>query len=129
MFRFLSQTRIALPLAILVTASLPAAVDAGWMGFRNDTRSTLVIQESVSSGRVVSRVGKPQRIYTNETIRDTSATPAGTGRLRFLIRRIQTRHFIRADFPVRELERMCYLCSSWMAREGCSSKQFARRLA
>ena len=73
MFRFLSQTRIALLLAILVTASLPAAVDAGWMGFRNDRRSTLVIQESVSSGTVVGRVGKPQRIYTNETIRDTAA--------------------------------------------------------
>ncbi len=75
MLPFLTHTRIFVPLTVLVTAAVPAA-HAGWMGFRNDTRSTLVIQETLPSG-AVGRAGKPQKIYTNETIRDTSASSGG----------------------------------------------------
>ena len=44
------------------------------MGFRNDTSATLVLQETVASGRS----GKPQKVFANETVRDTP--PAGTHR-------------------------------------------------
>ena len=60
------------PLYLLTcVACLVAAggADAGWMGFRNDTAQTLVIQETVST----SRPGKPQKIFANETVRDTPA--------------------------------------------------------
>ncbi|MBO0699963.1 MAG: hypothetical protein J2P46_16315, partial [Zavarzinella sp.] len=39
------------------------------MGFRNDTGMTLVIQETVGS-----RQGRPQKIFANETVRDTPPT-------------------------------------------------------
>lgn len=42
------------------------------MGFRNDTQTTLIIQETAPVGKS----GKPQKLYTNETIRDM---PSGTG--------------------------------------------------
>ena len=63
-------------LALLVAFVLAAGrADAGWMGFRNDTSATLVIQESISPGRP----GKPQKIFANETVRDVP--PAGTHRM------------------------------------------------
>jgi len=56
--------------AVCLAADTPAA--AGWMGFRNDTSLTLVVQETVSAGRT----GKPQKIFANETVRDTPAAGA-----------------------------------------------------
>jgi hypothetical protein len=52
------------------------------MGFRNDTGKVLVIREivSVSTG---SRAGRPQKIFANETIRDTP--PSGGGMRSFAI--------------------------------------------
>ena len=61
-------------LATLAVIAFAGRADAGWMGFRNDTSATLVIQETVSTGRP----GKPQKIFANETVRDTP--PAGTHR-------------------------------------------------
>jgi hypothetical protein len=43
------------------------------MGFRNDTQSTLIIQETTPAGKS----GKPQKLYTNETIRDMPSGPGG----------------------------------------------------
>lgn len=43
------------------------------MGFRNDTHATLVIQETLTVG-TSSRQGKAQKIFVNETIRDTPAS-------------------------------------------------------
>lgn len=43
------------------------------MGFRNDTSATLVIQETLPVG-TSSRPGKPQKIFVNETVRDTPAS-------------------------------------------------------
>ena len=54
-------------LATLFAVAGPA--DAGWLGFRNDTSATLVIQETVSVGRP----GKPQKVFANETVRDASS--------------------------------------------------------
>jgi hypothetical protein len=61
-------------LVLLVVLAVSGPVDAGWMGFRNDTATTLVVQESVSAGRTA----KPQKIFANETVRDTP--PAGAQR-------------------------------------------------
>jgi hypothetical protein len=74
MFPFLPTTRFAVPVVLLLWAIVP--VEAGWMGFRNDTQSTLIIQETVPEG-TTGRAGKPQKIYTNETIRDTPASGGG----------------------------------------------------
>ena len=43
---------------------------AGWMGFRNDTKDTIVVQETITvNGQ--SKQGKPQRLFTGEAVRDT----------------------------------------------------------
>jgi hypothetical protein len=76
MFSSLPKTRIAFLLALLFAAAAPAVAGAGWMGFRNDTQSTLIIQETVPAG-TTGRAGKPQKIYTNETIRDTPPSSGG----------------------------------------------------
>lgn len=76
MFASFATPRLAFLLALLVPAVLPNVVDAGWMGFRNDTQTTLVIQETVPTGGA-GRAGKPQKIYSNETIRDTPPTSVG----------------------------------------------------
>jgi hypothetical protein len=59
---------------LAVLAAAPAEASGGWMGFRNDTPATLVIQEKT----VASRPGRPQKIFANETVRDTP--PAGASR-------------------------------------------------
>jgi hypothetical protein len=56
--------------------------DGGWIGFRNDTGTTLVIQETVAVG-TGSRSGKPQKIFANETVRETP--PTGGGQRSFTI--------------------------------------------
>ena len=61
-------------LAVLAMILVAGRADAGWMGFRNDTSGTLVIQETPGSGRP----GKPQKVFANETVRDTP--PSGTQR-------------------------------------------------
>jgi hypothetical protein len=61
---------------VLVDAS---AVFAGWMGFRNDTKDTIVIQETVVIGGQ-PRPGRPQRLFTGEAVRDTPP-PGGQRRI------------------------------------------------
>jgi hypothetical protein len=73
MFPFLPTTRFTFPLALVLAAALPAAVQAGWMGFRNDTQTTLIIQETPTAGKS----GKPQKIYSNETVRDMQSGAGG----------------------------------------------------
>ncbi len=47
----------------------PGALFAGWMGFRNDTKASIVIQETlIINGRAI--VGKPQKLSSGETVRD-----------------------------------------------------------
>jgi hypothetical protein len=65
--------RQLLVLAMLFALADPA--DAGWLGFRNDTGSTLVIQETGAAGRP----GKPRKVFANETVRD--AVSAGPQRM------------------------------------------------
>jgi hypothetical protein len=71
--RFRHFRRAAL-LACLAGLIAAGPVDAGWMGFRNDTSATLVVQEAVAGGRS----GKPQKVFANETVRDIP--PAGAQR-------------------------------------------------
>lgn len=61
-------------LGVLITLSDVGAVFAGWMGFRNDTKDTIVIQEIVNIGGQ-PRLGRPQRLFAGEAVRDL--TPAG----------------------------------------------------
>ena len=65
--------RLALLACLFCLADVGRAA-AGWMGFRNDTSATLVVQETTSAGGG-ARPGKPQKIFANETVRETP--PAG----------------------------------------------------
>ena len=73
MFHSLPTSRLTFTLSLLFAAALPAVVEAGWMGFRNDTQTTLIIQETAPAGKS----GKPQKLYTNETIRDMQSGAGG----------------------------------------------------
>jgi len=68
--RFRHFRRLALLITLVVLATAGPA-DAGWMGFRNDTSATLVIQETGAD-----RPGKPQKVFANETVRDTTSAGA-----------------------------------------------------
>jgi len=74
MFPRFRQFRRAALLTCLACLVAGGPVEAGWMGFRNDTSAPLVVQEAVVGGRA----GKPQKVFANETVRDTP--PAGTQR-------------------------------------------------
>lgn len=54
---------------------------AGWMGFRNDSKETIIIQETVQVGGQ-TRPGRPQRLFAGEAVRDT---PAAGGQRRITI--------------------------------------------
>jgi hypothetical protein len=82
MFPGFSHFRYTPLLGLLILLADPTRVLAGWMGFRNDTGMTLVIQETVTIG-AATRQGKPQKIFANETIRDTP--PVGGGQRSFTI--------------------------------------------
>lgn len=70
-FRHFRLTALLISLLCLATS---ARAESGWMGFRNDTTLTLVVQEVVATGSS-ARPGKPQKIFANETVRETP--PAG----------------------------------------------------
>ena len=55
------------------------SVFAGWMGFRNDTKETIVIQETVVIGGQ-PRTARPQRLFAGEAVRDTPL-PGGQRRI------------------------------------------------
>jgi hypothetical protein len=82
MFSALRHLRFAIITAALLLVSDLARADGGWMAFRNDTGTTLVIQEKVIVG-TASRSGKPQKIFANETVRETP--PVGGGQRSFTI--------------------------------------------
>lgn len=64
--------RLTVVLAMVVALANSGHVCAGWMGFRNDTNGTIVIQEAVNTGGQ-TRLGKPQRLFSGEAVRDTPA--------------------------------------------------------
>ena len=74
MFPTLRHFRPLTLLIAVICLAGPAQAAGGWMGFRNDTTGTLVVQETVSVG-TGNRPGKPQKIFANETVRETP--PAG----------------------------------------------------
>jgi hypothetical protein len=69
MFANFRHFLVALPVGVALLAADPARAAAGWMGFRNDTAGTLVLQETVAS-----RPARPFKLYANETVRDTPPT-------------------------------------------------------
>jgi hypothetical protein len=61
-----------LGVAVLALAN---PVYAGWMGFRNDTNETIVVQETIIvNGK--EKPGRPQRLMTGEALRDTQCQGA-----------------------------------------------------
>lgn len=72
MFFLHNQLRWTLGLTVAVVATA-APLSAGWMGFRNDTPNTLVIQEAIPDGRA-PRFGRLQKLFSSETVRDTPPT-------------------------------------------------------
>jgi hypothetical protein len=45
-------------------------LNAGWMGFQNETKETVVVQETIIvNGQ--QKPGRPQRLNTGEAVRDT----------------------------------------------------------
>lgn len=58
---------------LIIFGAAPSMAWAGWMGFRNDTPNALIVQESLPSGPV-ARSGRPQKLFANETVRDTPPT-------------------------------------------------------
>jgi len=66
-------------LGVLVALTAADSVFAGWMGFRNDTKDTIVIQETVLIGGQ-PRPARPQRLFVGEAVRDTPP-PGGQRRI------------------------------------------------
>jgi hypothetical protein len=77
MFPELPRCRLPDLAVLVIGLTAPGMSMAGWMGFRNDTSATLVIQETIAVGKD-SRPGKPHKLYSNETIRDTPASAGGS---------------------------------------------------
>jgi hypothetical protein len=66
----LQHFRLSCLLGLSVAIAGNARADAGWMGFRNDMKDTIVIQETlVINGQ--NKPGRPQRLFTGDAIRDT----------------------------------------------------------
>jgi len=56
-------------LGVLIACAGADSASAGWMGFRNDTKDTLVIQETIIiNGQ--PKAGRPQRLFAGEAVRD-----------------------------------------------------------
>jgi hypothetical protein len=52
-------SKIGFFLAVLVLGAAPAASQAGWLGFRNDTKNAVIVQTGVPVGALV-RWGRPK---------------------------------------------------------------------
>ena len=78
---FLIRNHLRWTFALAAVLSAVGTVSAGWMGFRNDTANTLVIQESIPTGGKV-RPGRLQKLFASETVRDT---PQASGQRQFQI--------------------------------------------
>ena len=76
MFSGFRYSLIASLVGLFLLVAVPSDAHGGWMGFRNDTGKTLIIQETVAVGSS-SRPGKPQKIFANETVRDTPLSDSG----------------------------------------------------
>lgn len=57
-------------LGVLIALAASGPAFAGWMGFRNDTKDTIVIQETIIVGGQ-PKPAKPQRLFVGEAVRDT----------------------------------------------------------
>ncbi|MCE9533349.1 MAG: hypothetical protein K8T89_19820 [Planctomycetes bacterium] len=60
-------------LGVLFALGEVGAAFAGWMGFRNETNDTIVIQETIIVNGM-PRPGKPQRLFAGEAVRDTQCS-------------------------------------------------------
>ena len=60
-------------LGVLLALAGSNSAFAGWMGFRNDTKDTIVVQETIIVNGQLKQ-NKPQRLFTGEAVRDTQCT-------------------------------------------------------
>jgi hypothetical protein len=61
-------------LAVLVLGAAPAASQAGWLGFRNDTKNAVIVQTGVPVGALV-RWGRPKVLQPGEVAWDVVLQP------------------------------------------------------
>lgn len=71
---------------------------ADWMGFRNETGETLIIQETIHSNNVV-RLGKPQKLLKGEAVRNTLTGTATKRRISIYDPKNPTKPLVCDDFP------------------------------
>jgi hypothetical protein len=66
----LHHFRLAALLGVTTALAGADVASAGWMGIRNDTKDTVIVQETlVINGQ--ARQGRPQRLFAGEAVRDT----------------------------------------------------------
>jgi hypothetical protein len=70
-FRILALRFLAV---LLVGIGLTSTGFAGWLGFRNDTKEQLVVQETVVVNNA-PRPGKPQALNSGDLVRDSQIGP------------------------------------------------------
>jgi hypothetical protein len=71
---FHNALRRMLPLAIVGWLVACAEAEAGWFGIQNETKQTIIVQETLAQGRQ----GKPFKIPSEDRLRDTQGPNAGT---------------------------------------------------
>jgi hypothetical protein len=63
-------------LAVLLLAAAPASSSAGWLGFRNDIKDTIVVQSSPATNRgVVPALGRPKAMVAGEVAWESLLVP------------------------------------------------------
>ena len=70
----LIQLKFWLSLVIVIGLG-SSSLFAGWLGFRNDTKDQLVVQETTVVNNV-ARPGKPQSLNSGDVVRDSQVCPA-----------------------------------------------------
>src|SRR5207245_1709513 len=63
-------------LALLLLAAAPASSSAGWLGFRNDIKDTIIVQSSPVTNRgVVAVRGRPKAMVAGEVAWESLLVP------------------------------------------------------
>jgi hypothetical protein len=75
-FHGFRASKAAFLLAVLILAAAPAASQAGWLGFRNDTKAAIIVRTGVPVGRP-ARVtwGRPKAMQAEEVAWDVVLQP------------------------------------------------------
>jgi hypothetical protein len=69
-----SRLYLKFGLAGVLALTILTSSFAGWFGFRNDTKETVVVQETVVVNGV-ARPGKPEKLNSGDSVRDSQICP------------------------------------------------------